>query len=312
LHGTTTIDFPDGAEEATSVAIQPGSGKIVVAGTLLRGVADDFAVARLTKDGNLDAGFGSGGVASADFGGLDEAHSVVLQPNGKVVVAGSSSNLLEVRFALARFDGGGNLDPSFGLNGEVLTAFNDLTQQPLASDQALAVHMQGDKIVAVGFAAGPAGRLVALARYEGDPPLPPGVVECGCSPKVTDVPPVKDVTAQLLIHRGMPRLVRGTGRYRQRLTLHNLGAALSGRLTLVLEGLPRRVRLRRGPGVTGTVGPGPIDAGGLLPGVRPGTARLVTQAMFIPNDGDLTLMLAFSNPRRRRIRFVPRVFQETT
>ncbi|HEX8087422.1 MAG TPA: hypothetical protein VF762_01125, partial [Blastocatellia bacterium] len=65
-------------------------------------------------------------------------------------------------FALTRYDGGGNLDTSFGTNGKVKTAFSVLY------DQANAMAVQSDgKIIAAG-AVNSSGNTYdfALARYE--------------------------------------------------------------------------------------------------------------------------------------------------
>ena len=54
----------------------------------------DFAVARLNPDGSPDMSFGTAGKATVpfDLGGdhFDEAAAVALQPDGRIVVAGSA------------------------------------------------------------------------------------------------------------------------------------------------------------------------------------------------------------------------------
>jgi uncharacterized delta-60 repeat protein len=79
--GTATIGFA--AVLTTGAALQP-DGKIVVAGSS----SGDFAVARLNRDGSPDAGFGTAGRATVDFGGPTFANAVALQPNGRIVIAG--------------------------------------------------------------------------------------------------------------------------------------------------------------------------------------------------------------------------------
>src|SRR2546428_6574218 len=71
--------------------------------------------------GNLDPTFGTGGKVTTDFsGGEDAAFAVVLQPDGKIVVAGRSRG----DFALARYNSNGTLDTTFGSAGNVTTAFS--------------------------------------------------------------------------------------------------------------------------------------------------------------------------------------------
>jgi uncharacterized delta-60 repeat protein len=86
---------------ATSLALQP-DGKIVVAGS--SGL--DFALARYNADGSLDAGFGSGGTVTTDFGDWDRAPAVAIQADGKIVVAGTTGGFYGPDdIALARYEG---------------------------------------------------------------------------------------------------------------------------------------------------------------------------------------------------------------
>ncbi|MET9894696.1 calcium-binding protein [Streptomyces sp. NPDC006465] len=92
---------------AADVKLQPSDGRIVVAGS--NGPGGNFAVLRYNPDGSQDSGFGSGGVATADFGGSDAARGVALQSDGKIVTAGGGGP--DNSFALARFEGGGSAPP---------------------------------------------------------------------------------------------------------------------------------------------------------------------------------------------------------
>ncbi|MBZ3905939.1 DUF11 domain-containing protein [Streptomyces griseiscabiei] len=97
-----------GGGGAADVALQPGDGRIVVAGS--NGPGGDFAVLRYNPGGGQDTGFGTGGVATADFGGGDAAQGVALQPDGRIVAAGWGGP--DTDFALARFEGGGTPPPA--------------------------------------------------------------------------------------------------------------------------------------------------------------------------------------------------------
>jgi uncharacterized delta-60 repeat protein len=83
--GRVTTEFPGGGV-AHSMVLLPG-GEILVAGT----ANGDFALARYSADGVLDAAFGVGGTVTTDFGSTDTAVAVGLQPGGLIVAAGSSS-----------------------------------------------------------------------------------------------------------------------------------------------------------------------------------------------------------------------------
>ena len=80
---------------ATGVALQ-GDGKIVVVGTVgnVSTFTGDFFVARLNADGTLDTSFNSSGYRTIDFGGLDSAAGVVVDPtSGQIVIAGASVSI---------------------------------------------------------------------------------------------------------------------------------------------------------------------------------------------------------------------------
>jgi uncharacterized delta-60 repeat protein len=116
--------------------------------------------------GSLDPSFGTGGVARALFsGGPAFEYAMARQPDGKIVVAGEQSVGQTVGFALARFTSDGELDPSFGTGGRVVT-----TTISAQYAQAFAVVVQPDgKIVAGGIAHG----RMAFARYLPDGSLDP-------------------------------------------------------------------------------------------------------------------------------------------
>ncbi len=65
--------------------------------------------------------FGAAGIATANFGGADEANSVVIQDNGAILAVGTSLQGGQPLTAVAAFDAAGKLITSFGNNG--LTTF---------------------------------------------------------------------------------------------------------------------------------------------------------------------------------------------
>ena len=108
--GKVTIDFAGKLDEALSVAIQ-ADGRIVVAGyAYFEGTGNDIALVRYNADGRLDDTFGTGGVVTTDFYGLEDfAAGMAIQGNGRIVVAGAakaatvSGDYLDL--ALARYIG---------------------------------------------------------------------------------------------------------------------------------------------------------------------------------------------------------------
>ena len=113
--------------------------------------------------GDLDPTFGSGGKVTTDFGGNDQASALALQPDGKIVVAGSTTASGNFNIALARYTPDGSLDASFGGRGKVTTDFG-------SADAAFALALQPDGKLVVAGVSGPLfNGNFALARYKGDP-----------------------------------------------------------------------------------------------------------------------------------------------
>ena len=98
-----------------------GSGRILVAGTAFTAVNDGaFGLLRLNANGSLDAGFGAGGRSTyhATTDSEEEAYGLILQENGKPVVAGVSSRIGPFSdFAALRLNEDGSVDTAFGNNG---------------------------------------------------------------------------------------------------------------------------------------------------------------------------------------------------
>jgi uncharacterized delta-60 repeat protein len=125
---------------AQGVAIQP-DGMIVVAGSSGTSDSRNFAIVRYTKAGRVDRSFGRRGHVVTDLGDEDTVAAVVLQPDAKIIVAGSTGR----RFALVRYTSRGTLDRSFGRSGKVVT---DVGQDRYAFDTA--IQADGKILVAGG------------------------------------------------------------------------------------------------------------------------------------------------------------------
>ena len=167
--GIVTTTFPEGSY-AFDVALQP-DGKIIAAGTVFvdfnpGDLSDtDFALARYNSDGSLDTTFGTGGTVATDFfGNEDDAFSVLIQPDGKIVAVGSANNPASYYdFAAVRYLSNGTIDTTFGVAGKVTTDFCDQN-----FDRARSAALQPDgRIVAAGFAISQNGGVqnFAVARY---------------------------------------------------------------------------------------------------------------------------------------------------
>jgi len=151
--GIVTTIFPAGSY-AFDVALQ-SDGKIIAVGTFFVNFDPgepsdtDFALARYNPDGTPDATFGSGGQVTTDFlGNEDDAFSVLIQPDGKIVAVGSANDPATFYdFAAVRYLSNGTIDTSFGVAGKVRTDFKEG-----GFDRARSAVLQPDgKIVAAGF-----------------------------------------------------------------------------------------------------------------------------------------------------------------
>ncbi len=130
-NGTLDASFGDGGRRVTAFspkALAGGmsvgaNGGIVIGGSRISGSESDFAIARYTSDGNLDATFHGTGRLVQNFHGVASSQSVALQKNGKVVVAGTAGEAGTIKLVLVRYNRNGSLDTTFGHLGKVSTGF---------------------------------------------------------------------------------------------------------------------------------------------------------------------------------------------
>jgi uncharacterized delta-60 repeat protein len=169
--GMVTTDLGSKTELGRAVLIQPGDGKIVVAGT----VDNNVVLARYTRDGEVDTSFGQSGITISDFGSDDFANAVALTAGGQILVAGhtlGSGGHLD--FSLARYTAGGGLDHSFATDGIVKTDFGS------GDDFAEGLTVDSDgRIVVVGRATSATILDMAVARYRADGTIDTGFGQDG-------------------------------------------------------------------------------------------------------------------------------------
>jgi uncharacterized delta-60 repeat protein len=148
--GTMVMDFGGVHASANAIALQD-DGKIVVVGYTKKAYPEKsyFALARLNRDGSLDAGFGAGGKVTTSLFQNGYGNAVVIQEDGRIVVGGASSVYSMGNIELTRYHGDGSLDTSFGVNGLVMTTFNG----KLGIGTSLAL-LKNDKIVMAGYCEG--------------------------------------------------------------------------------------------------------------------------------------------------------------
>ncbi len=125
--GVAPVAFDLGADHTDTLAAMDldRSNRILLAGSVDVGVTDlQIGLARLTPEGQLDFGFGGGGLATVAIAldGPDLGLAVAAHPAGGLVVAGASWNTSQGGHfdrSLARVLADGSLDLSFGAAGTV-------------------------------------------------------------------------------------------------------------------------------------------------------------------------------------------------
>lgn len=162
--GYVVLDYFGGQDEGNGVAVLT-NGKLLVAGKCLAGPSpSSIAVARLNSDGSSDTSFGTTGKRTYRVGAADIGNALVVQPDGKFLVGGTTSSLSDqltgANFALYRFNADGSPDTSFAAGGVAIT---NIFGNSVDSILALALQTDG-KIVA----AGQARENIGVARFNAD------------------------------------------------------------------------------------------------------------------------------------------------
>jgi uncharacterized delta-60 repeat protein len=164
--GTTSVDF--GGDDIPNQMIRQPDGKLVLAGQ--GDPYHEMAVARLNADGMVDTSFGTDGEATVASGGTSggssasAAYALALQPDGKIVLAGSNA-IGRGYQAVARLNTNGTLDTSFGA-GYGVVSLNYGASMP---ELALGIVVQPDgKFVLAGSTDVHDGGDIAVARVLGD------------------------------------------------------------------------------------------------------------------------------------------------
>ncbi|MET9536264.1 calcium-binding protein [Streptomyces sp. NPDC006553] len=140
--GFTPTSPQDGGGIARGMALQP-DGKIVSVG-YVGNTAFDIGVARYNADGTLDTTFSGDGMVTADFGGTEFGNAVAVQPDGRIVAAGSGG----LGFAALRYNADGTPDVGFGTGGRT------------------SVNAPGDGGIAYGLALQQNGKIVLAGRAD--------------------------------------------------------------------------------------------------------------------------------------------------
>lgn len=158
-NGVVTTSFSGGPAFGSAVTVQPDN-KAVIAGR----INTDLALVRYTVTGTLDTSFNGSGVVTTTIGNkLSESADLVIQDDGKIVVAGAWADGSSSDFLVARYHSNGSLDTSFNGSGIVTTSLT--TGQDDIIYYGIAMQ-DDDKIVAVGEGRHAGAEIIVVARYQ--------------------------------------------------------------------------------------------------------------------------------------------------
>jgi FG-GAP repeat. len=173
------------AYAAVSVAVQ-SDGKIVAVGFVVFSfTSESIVIVRYNADGTLDSSFGSGGTVIANLGlyGLNRGKDVAIQPDGKIVIVGTSTQSptippgpQESQGVVARYLANGTLDSTFGNAGVFRMTMSNVTRGECISNfTASGKILIGGYRFSTNGSLSPAGLLVRLnfdgsldATWDGD------------------------------------------------------------------------------------------------------------------------------------------------
>ncbi|HYV92825.1 MAG TPA: T9SS type A sorting domain-containing protein [Chitinophagales bacterium] len=155
-----------GADE--KVAIQ-SDGKILEGGTTISNSSAVFGLVRCNTDGTLDHSFNGNGIVLTslnDMGYFSYGEALTVQPDGKIIQAGTSDSNSGVRgFAVVRFNPDGSLDNSFGNGGKVINPIGN----PYPFVSCAAVQADGKILIGgTSWSTAIAPSCFALMRYNSD------------------------------------------------------------------------------------------------------------------------------------------------
>lgn len=148
-----------------AVATQPDLKVVLVGSDRL---TKSVILVRLLPGGQMDPSFGAGGLVTTPFADFGDARAIVLQPDGKIVVAGAAKGAVNADFLVARYNLDGSPDKGFG-GGDGI----QLVPVGAGADEARAVEIgPGGHILATGFTdmgGGKTNVAVAVLKSNGEP-----------------------------------------------------------------------------------------------------------------------------------------------
>ena len=275
-----------GLASGNGVGIQPGTGRIIVAGRAGYTQGEDYVTLGYEPDGDLDPTFGGGdGIVTTALGpNGDLACAVAFQADGSILVGGDSFQKT-YDYGLVRYTPSGVLDTTFGNNGIRTTDFaggTDLTY-------GLVVTASG-QIVQAGYSSETTqgGVDITMFRYDGAtvPANPDAEVMRVGKPPALGAGVFNwfggEQTAKAKVHRGK--------RVRFELTVTNRGTASD---TVTVDGSGGNAKWGVTYTLDGTDVSHDVVQGSMQPLMAPGEDLVLVARVRVPERGKIGLERAF-------------------
>jgi uncharacterized delta-60 repeat protein len=159
-NGITNTTFAGFTFTPFGFAVQT-NGDILVAGEAISSAGQiEFGLARYTSNGILDATFGNSGLVTTVVGTrVDVPTAMLLQPNGKIVMAGvevAQEGVAPGKMSMVRYNSNGSLDTTFGTGGI------SLVTDTITGPDVLALLSNGDYLAVGQNESGKTGIAVEL------------------------------------------------------------------------------------------------------------------------------------------------------
>ncbi len=157
--GKASFDFTKTDDYCYSMLVS--NNRIYLAGTTTFNSQEEFALATLKMDGNLDPLFDGDGLLHIDVGPApDFGTALAIQSDGKLVMTGYTGSDFNTDVATIRLQSDGKLDPSFSQDGKQITDIGP------NGERVYSVAIQKDqKIIVAGYTYNITGNDFAMVRF---------------------------------------------------------------------------------------------------------------------------------------------------
>jgi len=149
-NGITLTNYSNNGDNNYSYASAlQADGKIVLGGHSVNGGVDNMTFVRYNPDGTLNYDFNAGGIkVFQQFAGSDDrVEALIIQPDGKIIAVGYTTNSTNTQMTVTRLNTDGSLDNSFNANGMTLINFGNTVN---AYGRSVALQDDG-KIIVGGY-----------------------------------------------------------------------------------------------------------------------------------------------------------------